>query len=390
MNMSIEQIFYGRGIYGYGILGVSPGGSSFASRVEAICGMVGTPGVDYGGEPFLISVPESDHVVMVCGRRGASDSMGRSTLFFHALVAGKAEMADANADAFSLFEQGLFADEIPAGEIAALSIDVKSADNAYPHPENVVGMTVPCVIRSDKPQFDLVRAAVGDQALELSWATLAFQPMRNFDAIVLSPRASCQRNVNEYDASGRLIRSVTTPRNAKEAVPPRKCPDERPCPSSGQTVSVTPKGNLSTMFVLSVAFNIVLVVVCAAILATRRAVTDSPVEPVAAIVVTNTVEKIAEKYVPAQLSDEQRAEIENDAIARYCSEQTDKFPADSRRTFLDFNKTAAKLFGKYYGPAYDGDTEENKVNFKEEHEFLCRLKKGIDFVNKEILEKETP
>ena len=390
MNLSIEQIFYGRGIYGYGILGVSPGGRSFASRVEALCGMVGTPGVDYGGEPFLISVPESDHVVMVCGRRGASDSMGRSTLFFHALVAGKAEMADANADAFSLFEQGLFADEIPAREIAALSIDLKSADNAYPHPENFVGMTVPCVIRSDKPQFDLVRAAVGDQALALSWATLAFQPMRNFDVIVLPPRASCQRNVNEYDSSGRIIRSVATTRNSKEAVPPHKCPDERPFPSSGQTVSMTPKGNPSAMFVVSVAFNIVLAVVCAALLATRRSAIDSSAGPATPIVVTNFVDRVVEKIVPAQLTDEKKLEIEEAAIKQYRSELRDRFPDESSQTFLNFNKTASELFIKYYGSEYNAYNEENKKIFRKEHYFLSELEKGIEFVNTEILKKGTP
>ena len=383
MNMSIEQIFYGRGIYGYGILGVSPGGSSFASRVEAICGMVGTPGVDYGGEPFLISVPESDHVVMVCGRRGEPDSMGRSTLLFHALVAGKAEMADANADAFSLFEQGLFTDEIPAGEIAALSIDVKSADNAYPHPENFVGMTVPCVIRSDKPQFDLVRAAVGDQALELSWATLAFQPMRNFDVIVLPPRASCQRNVNEYDSSGRIIRSVATTRNSKEAVPPHKCPDERPFPSSGQTVSMTPKGNLSTMFVLSVAINIALAVVCVALLASRRTVTDSPARPATAIVVTNTVKTVVTNTIPAQLTDVQEAKVKSDAVKQFLSELKERFPNDEKISDFDITIKELPNMNVIYSEIMGG----NNPDFKDAKTVLKSLKKYVIFLNKEILEK---
>lgn len=383
MNLSIEQIFYGRGIYGYGILGVSPGGRSFASRVEALCGMVGTPGVDYAGEPFLISVPEGDYVVMVCGRRGASDSMGRSTLFFHALVAGKAEMADANADAFSLFEQGLFADEIPAGEIAALSIDVKSADNAYPHPENFVGMTVPCVIRSDKPQFDLVRAAVGDQALELSWATLAFQPMRNFDVIVLPPRASCQRNVNEYDSLGRIIRSVATTRNSKEAVPPHKCPDERPFPSSGQTVSMTPKGNLSNMFVLSVAINIALAVVCVALLASRRTVTDSHARPATAIVVTNTVKTVVTNTIPAQLTDVQEAKVKSDAVKQFLSELKERFPNDEKISDFDITIKELPNMNVIYSEIMGG----NNPDFKDAKTVLKSLKKYVIFLNKEILEK---
>ena len=383
MNMSIEQIFYGRGIYGYGILGVSPGGSSFASRVEAICGMVGTPGVDYGGEPFLISVPESDHVIMVCGRRGVPDSMGRSTLFFHALVAGKAEMADANADAFSLFEQGLFADEIPAGEIAALFIDVKSADNAYPHPENFVGMTVPCVIRSDKPQFNLVRAAVGDRALELSWATLAFQPMRNFDVIVLPPRASCQRNVNEYDASGRLIRSVATRSRPKEVTSPSEQMKERPSSSVDQISSVTSKGKNSTLFVLSVVINIVLAAVCTALLALRRSAMDSSARPTTPIVVTNFVERVVKETVPAQLTDDEKAEIKRGAVEQFLKELKSRFPEDEK--ISDFEINVKKL--PNMNVTYQEIMHDNNPDFKEAKTVLISLKKYVTFLNEEILEK---
>ena len=103
--MVLEQLFYGRGERGYAILGNSPGAANFTERVDFLCGAVGTPNNDYRGAPFLLSVPEKNGVIMICGRRGMPDSMGRETLFFHALVADKAAMSDANADAASLFSQ---------------------------------------------------------------------------------------------------------------------------------------------------------------------------------------------------------------------------------------------------------------------------------------------
>lgn len=389
MKLDVDQVFYGRGINGYGILGASSGGRPFAARVESLCGAVGTPGVDYGSEPFLMSVPQGDSVVMVCGRRGVPDSMGRSTLFFHALVAGKTTLAEAKTDAFSLFEQGVFLDELPGGDIKPLCIEVTSSSAVQPQGDNVSVVELPCLFRTSAPAARLVRSAVGNRANDLSWATFTFQPMRGFDVQVLSPRVSGPRNANEYDATGRLIRSAATMSSSKEDAPPRKYLDERPYPSSRQIVNITPKGKSSAMLALSVAINIALAAVCAALLASHRSIPDSVEKPEAVNVVTNTIEKIVGKTGPVQLSYGHRAEIE-DAIARYRSKQKDQFPTESRQAFLAFNKTAAKLFGKYYGPAYDGDTEENKVNFKEEHEFLCRLKSGIDFVNEEILEKETP
>lgn len=60
MRVRLEQVFYGRGDNGYAVLGVSPGGRPLARRVAALCGAVGTPGGNYGGEPFLLSVPDGD------------------------------------------------------------------------------------------------------------------------------------------------------------------------------------------------------------------------------------------------------------------------------------------------------------------------------------------
>ena len=146
MTITCEQLFYGRGERGYAILGASPGAGSFAARIVALCGSVGTPGGSYGGEPFLLSVPEGDRVLMVCGRRGAPDSMGRETLFFHALVVAKTDLVAAKADAFSLFAQRAFAAKMPGGAIGDFRIDFKpgrDGSTSRPPDGRAVGASLP-------------------------------------------------------------------------------------------------------------------------------------------------------------------------------------------------------------------------------------------------------
>ena len=378
MKLNIEQIFYGRGMNGYGILGASPAGSSYAARVESLCGAVGTPGVDYGGEPFLMSVPEGDCVIMVCGRRGDPDSMGRSTLFFHALIAEREAMADAKTDAFSLFSQGLFADKVPTGGIASLCIDIKTARAAISQSESFANVTAPCVIRSEKPLLDIVRATVGGSSLELSWATLAFQPMRGFDVQVLPSRVPCSRNVDEYDATGKLVRSGAATNEPNVDEPPRKYSNELSYPSCGHVIHQHPKNKPSAMLKLSVLMNIALAAVCAMLLVSRDSGPEAPARQVSPIVVTNTVERVVE--VPARLSDAQMAEIGDVAIKRFRSKQKDKFPTD--REISDFDVMVKEL------PKYKDISEDPK--FERQKIFLDKLMFYVRFVNKEVLEKQTP
>ena len=204
MKIELAQVFYGRGERGYGVLGASPEGQRFAARVEALCGSVGTPDGGYGGEPFLLSVPEGDRVVMVCGRRGAPDSIGRGTLFFHALVARGADLAAAGADAFSLFAQGAFAERLPEGGLENVRLDAQ-ADGKRPQ-DSVAAF--PAAIRSEHPAPDAVCALTGDRVNTLRWVTYAFQLMPGFDLQVLPSRTSLPRETNEYDAEGRLVRNA--------------------------------------------------------------------------------------------------------------------------------------------------------------------------------------
>ncbi len=268
MKLLLEQLFYGRGERGYGILGASPEALSFRNRVEAICGAVGTPAACYDGEPFLLSVPEGGRVIMVCGRHGAPDSMKRETLFFHALIAEKTVLAAANANAFTLFDQGAFAGRLPCGEIQAVSFianpgEAESAASCR--------ASLPCFIRSDKPAPDAVRALVGMDANELTWATFAFQPLGGFDAQVIPPRAAAPFGASEYDASGNLVRAANCAQTGKD-----KPSYAQPSTRHDVALPSSMRQKTSAMLKVSLLANLFLVALCAALFVSRKAEQPNP------------------------------------------------------------------------------------------------------------------
>ena len=281
MTLRLEQVFFGCGKRGYAILGASHGATRFAARVESVCGAVGTPSGDYNGEPFLLSVPNGDYVIMVCGRPGFTDSMGRTTLFFHALIAGKTTLAAVNVDAFALYGLGMFVDRMPTdGVIAPVTIEpqpCRDTSAMRQQGEHAGDVFPPCVIRSDKPVSDLVRIAVGEQVHDLAWATFAFQALDGFIVQVLPPRISVPIGFNEYDAAGQLLHAIS----------PR--PDVGYVGSAGRsekhgftpvrprhTSQLSAPGNASVMFKISLIANLVFLATCFVLLATRKTEQSSP------------------------------------------------------------------------------------------------------------------
>lgn len=383
MKLLLEQLFYGRGGRGYGVLGMSPGGAPFAARVEKLCGAVGTPGADYGGEPFLLSVPEGDCVLMVCGRRGAPDSMNRETLFFHAIVAARKDLAAAKGDAFSLFAQGAFAAKMPAGTVEPLRIDCKSdRDGSASRPSNgrATGASMPCFVRSSSPAPGVVRAFVGARANDLAWATFAFQPLDGFDVQILPPRIASPRSVNECDADGKLVRAAEM--SGGRAAPARSAS----LPYHHDTPKQTPSSSKqsSTMLKISLFANVALAVVCAALLSSRGSgsvvkpepsiVTDIPkrtgVKPEPSII-TDSPEQSGE----ISLSDERKAEIEGAAVKRYLDALAAKLPPSSRiKNFKTEKETLPQI-----------DDIKSDPKFATQLKFLERLESYVSFVNDNIL-----
>ena len=316
MRLSLEQVFYGRGERGYCVLAMSPGASPWAGRVEALCGAVGMAGSDYAGDPFLLSVPEGDRVLMVCGRRGAPDSMGRETLFFHALVASRNDLAAAKADAFSLFARNVFAERPPSGKTASpLLVDTSGGtalDGRSKGALDRAGVPAfPCLVRSERPAPDTVRASVGSRILDVAWATFAFQPLDRFDVQVLSPRVPNPFGWAEYDASLNLLRPMR--RVAGSAGSERA---QAPHSGRGRAVDASPSRASSTLLKVSLFGNLVLAVACAALFSSRKEAPEPPVVERPPVVVTNVVERVVEKPAPASLSAADR-----DRIAREAQEE---------------------------------------------------------------------
>ena len=298
MTIEFEQLFYGRGPRGYAVLGASPKAADVSEFVESLCGSVGTPGTDYGGDPFLLSVPEGASVVMVCGRRGEPDGMGRSTLFFHALVAPKASLAAARTDAFSLFKQGVFADKMPQGEIKALTVRM------YAPPQSTAPgspAAFPVVCRSRVPSLDLAREALGGRSLDYKWATFAFRHLDGFDVQVLPPHVTIRQKLSKADETPAFSSSVSSGSSASSRQPP------------------TSDSSPSAALKISLSVNLVLAVACGMLLASWKFVGTDPADsaslPARCIAVTNTVEKI----VTIPLPPKQKEDIGRAAVAKYCA-----------------------------------------------------------------------
>ena len=381
MHISLDQLFYGRGERGYAILGASPGAEPFAARVESLCGGVGTPGGDYGGEPFLLSVPDGDRVLLICGRRGAPDGMGRGTLFFHALVVEKTVLSAAKADAFSLFKQGAFADRMPTGEIKALRIDANPGSDGSPSRPTggrFVDASLPCVIRSDKPDPNLVRAVLAGRVNDCAWSTFAFQFLDGFTAQVLPARVAAPRTANEYDPTGKLLRPAAT----KQSAEPRRDDsdgvssgrDGSPSrPTNGRVVPGFPPFKTSPMLKLSFAANAALAVLCIALYTNRK--------PTKQVRVEVPVEKVVEKTIEVPPS-----QAVTNAIAKAAAEAerrrlSDLFPSTDR--ILNFDIAKSDL------PKSD-DIEQYPDSYRSAREFLRKTKAYVDFINTNLPENTKP
>jgi hypothetical protein len=365
MRVRLEQVFYGRGENGYAVLGASPGGRSLARRVEALCGAAGTPGGNYGGEPFLLSVPDGDWVVMLRGRRGKPDSMGRTTLFYHALAGLRTELASAHADAFALDAQGVFAERMPDGEVGVLEVEVRPWMES---PPAWTGKT-PCLIRSDKPEPEAVRSAVGEHANDWAWADFAFQAMDGFVVQVLPPRTDGVRGVAEYDGTGRLLRAGR-PQTGREGdtaggtgnahMPNRgkhgmDTGGGRADEGAKKTCPQAKKRDRKYLFA-SLAANVALLLACVALLARGGTAPTAVDDPVI-----------------------QSDEIRNEAVSRYRSKLAESFPADARITdFLTAKRSLPKV-----------ESIETDDKYKEAKDFLRRTQAYVDFVESRIFDNKT-
>lgn len=243
MTIWLEQLFFGRGPQGYAVLGMTQGGGAFAAAVQSLCESVGAPSDASTFQPFLLSVPCRDRVVMVKTCLGAPDPIGRDTVFFHALVGSVRDLVATHVDAFVLDERGLFVDRMPS-RVERLEISPDAVPLRVPEPSFKV--SYPAAICSARPDKELVRTLLGSPVLGRRWASFAFHPMPGFDLYVLDTRAPRPSDVACYDSTGVLLSE------------PRKTHTD----PGGMTPAVKTERR-GRMLKISLVVNLALLVLCA-------------------------------------------------------------------------------------------------------------------------------
>lgn len=245
----LGQIFYGRGKDGYGVLGVSTSGRPFSDSVAALCRAVGSPDRPGDVRPFLISKRERGHVIMVRACRD-EDPSGRTTLFFHVLVAKEEELASAGLDAFVLAERGVFVSSLPDGSINDLPFP--SSENRSVNPCSA-DVRLPAFIAADHPLDAEVHRALGRETLSRNWATYSYNPLQGFDLCVYSSYGASPTNGNRYSfVDGRFIAASVSR------------------PTSPTSQSPAHAKDSSFMFKVSLLLNAVLGAVLVAVLTLRN------------------------------------------------------------------------------------------------------------------------
>ena len=201
MQVKLEQVFYGRGQFGYGVLGSSPNGKAFGEAVELLCESIGSPDAFLTWEPFLINRRFGDYCLMCCVQPGEPDSCGRPTVLYHVLIGLASEMVAAGLDAFALQDTGLFRKDVvehPESVLVEGCSQKRLDDRSF-------DIQFPAVVSVSRPEPDLIRGLLGADSVRRSWATFAFHSMLGFDLYALNDRASLPTDVACYDSNGKLL-----------------------------------------------------------------------------------------------------------------------------------------------------------------------------------------
>ena len=204
MQVKLEQVFYGRGQFGYGVLGASPNGKAFGAAVESLCESIGSPDAFLTWEPFLVNRRFGDYCLMCRVQPGEPDSCGRPTLLYHVLIGLAAEMVAAGLDAFVLQEAGFFRIDV-VEHPESVSVEGRSQKRLEKRPFDI---QFPAVVFVSVPALDLIRGLLCADSVRRSWATFAFHPMSGFDLYALNKRASLPTDVACYDSNGKLLSAL--------------------------------------------------------------------------------------------------------------------------------------------------------------------------------------
>jgi hypothetical protein len=216
--MNVEQIFYGRGADGYAILGSSVPSCGLTDQVLELCQSVGTPGFERedDNQPFLLQKVCGANVLMVCGRNGDPDSLGRKTLFFHAVVVSLAYAELQKISASDLYCADVFSAKCRDGKLSVLEIDhVKGASDSHS-----CGFKLPAVFSCRRANNLALVKLLDGKLVGANWATMSWKALPNFDWFGLD--SSCHLSgvsaeYSVYDGDGKLLRESGETRTAEKS-----------------------------------------------------------------------------------------------------------------------------------------------------------------------------
>lgn len=207
--MEVEQIFYGRGDGGYTILGSSIPSCGVTDLVAELCQSVGTPGYERAedNQPFLLQKVCGPNVLMVCGRTGEADGIGRKTLFFHALVVRREYAKERGLCAADFYRAGKFSERCLRGKIAAVGIDdVKGAIGEASGKEFCFPAVFQCRRAANLGLIEMLARRLVD----VNWATMSWSVLKGFDWYGFDASRSSTSLPEEfwvYDCEGNLRRA---------------------------------------------------------------------------------------------------------------------------------------------------------------------------------------
>ena len=260
----LDQVFYGSGALGYGILATSIADRGYANTTVNVCLEVGQlPGSGLRAPVFLSRII-GDSIVMARLCNGALDPAGRSTLFVHALVGSVQEVRKAGITTFTLADAGVFRDNVTDSSTKAIEVEANKSSTHLPS----VVLELPAAIETSEPDEKLMRQIVAGRETEMSWSTFAFEDMFGYDIICISKSAPRPSARAIYDSDLRLLRSKPNNRIVRIEPTPESTAKDTPLPSSPSRDGCSSdraerKNKMFVILLVSIALNLVLIfVVC--------------------------------------------------------------------------------------------------------------------------------
>lgn len=379
--MKVGQIFYGRGKGGYGVLGVSTSAEALAETVQELCQSVGTPGYERkeDDKPFLIQKVTGQNVIMVCGRTGEPDSVGRKTLFFHAIVVPREYAVDKQISAYDLYDAGLFAETCCIGALG----DVELPEIASGTSSAAANLVTPAVVRCRRSENLQVIGLFQGQLVERNWASISWSPLEGFDFYGIDESrslSSISGDYRIYDVNGTLMRDHFEEK--AEAV-------VRPIGRNDQESADKKKGGAMKSIVFGV------VGIALGVVAGRLFVSEPRQEAVDIEKVTSEIEAKVKAELGFKMKDEAiaalRPELEKNIRVQLEKEYAEKVTAkpvaelptfDERYRIVDFKKQMADL-----DPLWKVVMIKHVSGKEKERRLLEKIQWYVDFVNENFKEK---